>query len=154
MGFFKWRQDGRSDTTEQRNQTIFHYPRPAPGPCILADGFFFFFFFFAFCWLEFPWWLREPAFNAVDPGSILLRREWLPTAVFLPGESHGQRSQTVSGWTQLSDFQRESHLGKGELFWVIPRLCHRCNCLLGCALFSVVSVAQSCGTVSHPMDCM
>jgi len=29
-----------------------------------------------------------------DPwvGKILWRREWLPTPVFLPGESHGQRS--------------------------------------------------------------
>ena len=25
-------------------------------------------------------------------GKILWRREWLPTAVFLPGEFHGQRS--------------------------------------------------------------
>ena len=25
-------------------------------------------------------------------GKIPWRREWLPTAVFLPGESHGQRS--------------------------------------------------------------
>ena len=26
------------------------------------------------------------------PGSIPWRRKWLPTAVFLPGKSHGQRS--------------------------------------------------------------
>jgi len=46
------------------------------------------------------WWLREkriclqyrrPGF---DPwvGKISWRREWLPTPVFLPGKSHGQRS--------------------------------------------------------------
>ena len=47
-----------------------------------------------------PWWLRwwriclqcrTPKF---DPwvGKIPWRREWLPTLVFLPGESHGERS--------------------------------------------------------------
>ena len=47
-----------------------------------------------------PWWLgwwriclqcRTPKF---DPwvGKIPWRREWLPTPVFLPGESYGQRS--------------------------------------------------------------
>ena len=39
---------------------------------------------------------QESASNAGDPGStpgvgkILWRREWQPTPVFLPGESHGQ----------------------------------------------------------------
>ena len=31
---------------------------------------------------------RVPSLGLEDP----LRREWLPTPVFLPGESHGQRS--------------------------------------------------------------
>ena len=31
-------------------------------------------------------------------GNIPCRREWLPTAVFLPGESHGQRS--LVGYSQ------------------------------------------------------
>ena len=38
---------------------------------------------------------KESACNAGDLGSvgkIPWRREWLPTPVFLPGESHGQRS--------------------------------------------------------------
>ena len=50
--------------------------------------------------LRLPWWLRRwriclqcrrPGF---DPWvwKIPWRREWLPTPVFLPGESHGQRS--------------------------------------------------------------
>ena len=47
-----------------------------------------------------PWWLRskESACNAGDAGSIAgsgkisWRREGQPTLVFLPGESHGQRS--------------------------------------------------------------
>ena len=40
---------------------------------------------------------KESACNAGDPGSILglgkipWRREWQPTPVFLPGESHEQR---------------------------------------------------------------
>ena len=48
----------------------------------------------------FPWWLRlervclqhgRPRF---DPwvGKMSWRRKWQPTLVFLPGESHGQRS--------------------------------------------------------------
>ena len=46
---------------------------------------------------------KESACNAADLGSIagsgsLLpwRRKWQPTPVFLPGESHGQRSLAVS----------------------------------------------------------
>jgi len=50
--------------------------------------------------LRLPWWLRwqgicmqrrRPGF---DPWvrKIPEGREWLPTPVFLPGESHGQRS--------------------------------------------------------------
>ena len=41
---------------------------------------------------------KAPACNAGDPGSIpwvgkiLWRRAWQPTPIFLPGESHGQRS--------------------------------------------------------------
>ena len=41
---------------------------------------------------------KESAYNDGDPGSIPglrrfpWRREWRPTPVFLPGESHGQRS--------------------------------------------------------------
>ena len=52
------------------------------------------------CYIRLPWWPRQwrislqsrrPGF---DPwiGKILWRREWLSTSVFLPGESHGQRS--------------------------------------------------------------
>ena len=58
-----------------------------------------------------------------DPwiGKILWRRGWLPTAVFLPGRSHGQRAwrATVYGvtksWTRLSD----SHFRFETLFWVL-----------------------------------
>ena len=48
----------------------------------------------------FPWWLsgKEPACQyrrlRFDSwvGKILWKRKWQPTAVFLPGNSHGQRS--------------------------------------------------------------
>ena len=46
---------------------------------------------------------KESAWNAGDLGSTpgLGRREWLPPLVFLPGESHGQRSlEGYSPWGQ------------------------------------------------------
>ena len=53
---------------------------------------------FNYFWL--PWWFssKESACQCrrlrFDPcaGKIPWRREWLPTLVFLPGKSHGQRS--------------------------------------------------------------
>ena len=52
-----------------------------------------------------PWWLRQKRIHlrcrrpGFDPWvrKIPWRREWLPTPVFLPGESHGQRS--VEGYS-------------------------------------------------------
>ena len=53
--------------------------------------------------LVLPWWLRwyrvhvqckRPRFNPWV-GKILCKREWQPTPVFLPGESHGQKSLAV-----------------------------------------------------------
>ena len=38
--------------------------------------------------------IQETRFNPLV-GKILWRREWLPTPVFLPGKSHGQRNLTV-----------------------------------------------------------
>jgi len=35
--------------------------------------------------------MRRPGFNPWV-GKIRWRRKWLPTPVFLPGESHGQKS--------------------------------------------------------------
>ena len=58
---------------------------------------------------------KESSCNAGDLGSIPGSgrspggRKWQPTPVFLPGESHGQRSLTgyslwsCKGWTRLSD---------------------------------------------------
>ena len=61
---------------------------------------------------------KESACNAGDLGSdpdswvrkIPWRRKWKPTPVFLPGESHGQRSLAghspwgCKSWTRLSDY--------------------------------------------------
>ena len=70
-----------------------------------------------------PCWVsgRESACNAVDVGLILVgkipwRRAWQPTPVFLPGESHGQRSlvgyspsgRTESDMTEVT--KQQQHL--------------------------------------------
>ena len=53
---------------------------------------------------------KESVRNAgFDPWKVPWRREWLPTPVLLPRESHQQRSpagyspQVTKNWTQLSD---------------------------------------------------
>ena len=43
-----------------------------------------------------------PAMQETQVGKILWRRERLPTPVFLPGESHGQRSLAgYKGWQRV-----------------------------------------------------
>ena len=71
-------------------------------------------------WLGFPHSSvgKDSACSAGDPGSmpgsgrsprIVKRRKWQPTPVFLPGESHGQRSLAgyspwgCKSWTRLID---------------------------------------------------
>ena len=87
---------------------------------------------------------KEPACNVGDPGSIWVgkiswRREWLPTPVFLPGESCEQRSLTgYSPWghkqsdttEQLSTHKnadgyewRTEHLAEGILTWRLVQHC-------------------------------
>ena len=61
---------------------------------------FLFFFIVAVLFGGFPWWFRWEGIHLqcqrpeFDPcfGKIPWRRAWQPTPVFLPGESHGQRS--------------------------------------------------------------
>ena len=72
--------------------------------------------------LGLPRWLRKwriclqwrrPRFNSWV-GKIPWRREWLPTPVFLPGESHGQRSlvgYTVRGVTKSWTTERLTFIG-------------------------------------------
>ena len=44
--------------------------------------------------------IQETPVQSLGPEDPL-RREWLPTLVFLPGESHGQRSLAVHGVAEL-----------------------------------------------------
>ena len=72
--------------------------------------------------LGLPRWLRKwriclqwrrPRFDSWV-GKIPWRREWLPTPVFLPGESHGQRSlvgYTVRGVTKSWTTERLTFIG-------------------------------------------
>ena len=70
--------------------------------------------------------VENPPFSAgclVDGwvGKILWRRKWQPTPVFLPGESHGQRS--LAGYSPLHGVQQES--GTTELLENDSSLCVR-----------------------------
>ena len=50
-------------------------------------------------------------------GKILWRRKWQPTPVFLPGESHGQRSlvgYSPGGHKELDTTEQLTQGGKGE----------------------------------------
>ena len=51
-------------------------------------------------------------------GKILWKREWQPTPVFLPGESHEQRSlvATVHGVAESDTTERQVH----ELVYFVP----------------------------------
>ena len=63
---------------------------------------------------------NPPAMWETPPwvGKIPWRREWLPTPVFLPGESHGQRSLVgYSPWTSLVA-QRLKRLSPIRETWV------------------------------------
>ena len=43
-------------------------------------------------WVQNLDWKNKTKQNKTWTGKILWRREWRPTPVFLPGDSHGQRS--------------------------------------------------------------
>ena len=53
------------------------------------------------------WKCRRPGFSPWV-GKILWRREWQPTSVFLPGESHGQRN--LEGYIQSMGSQSRTRL--------------------------------------------
>ena len=96
-----------------------------------------------------------------DPwvGKIPWRRKWQPTPIFLPGESHGQRSLAgYSPWGQKESDTTErlhllTHLEWGVLYdefnygFFFPFF-------FSIALIKVkVLVAQLCLTLGNPMDC-
>ena len=54
-----------------------------------------------------------PAVQETRVGKIPWRREWLPTPVFLPGESHGQRSLAGhSPWGRSDSGETERGLSR------------------------------------------
>ena len=101
-----------------------------------------------------PWWLsrsgvrlqcRRPGFNPWV-GKSPQRRKWQPIPVFLPGESHGQRS--LGGYsplshksrTQLSDFTFTFHFHALEKEWqptpvFLPGESQGRGSLVGCPLW-------------------
>ena len=70
--------------------------------------------------LELPWWLclqcRRDLGLIPQLGKITWIREWLPTPVFFPGESHGQRNlpgYSPRGHEQLDMTEQHSlYVGK------------------------------------------
>ena len=79
-----------------------------------------------------PWWLsgkesvyqhRKCRRHGFGPwvGKISWRRKWHPTPVFLPGESHGQRSLAdYSPWGHKESDTTESHLGHHRALNSVP----------------------------------
>ena len=50
-----------------------------------------------------------------DPSGVIWRRKWQPTPVFLPGESHGQKSlEDYSPWGHKKSDTTERLTHKGE----------------------------------------
>ena len=69
-----------------------------------------------------PLQCRRPGFNPWV-GNILWRREWLPTPVFLPGESHGQRSLAgYSPWgrKELDMTERLTYITSSRSIHIVP----------------------------------
>ena len=75
--------------------------------------------------------------HGFDPwvGSIYWRREWQPTPVFLPGESHGQRGMVgyiVHGFTksqtQLKRLSTEGYFNCFPVWAVMNRAAKSCIC--------------------------
>ena len=73
-------------------------------------------------------------------GKMSWRRKWQPTPVFLPRESHGQRSLAgYSPWGRKKSDTTERLI----LYLTLNSAC----------LFLKVLIAQSCLTLCDPMDC-
>ena len=80
-------------------------------------------------------------------GKISWRREWLPTPVFLPGKSHGQRSlASYSLWDQK---RFRCNLATKQHY----RIQHgKLRCFSGCCLFArVLAYSQPSGFPGYPM---
>ena len=86
---------------------------------------------------------KEFACNAEDPGLIPWRRKWLPTPVFLPGASHGQRS--LAGYSQWGhkESNRTERLNRTEHQKIIFE-CFVCVCECVCVCACVHVCMLSC----------
>ena len=81
---------------------------------------------FSYVLSRLPWWLRwksiclhcgRPGFDP-QVRKILWRREWLPTPVFLPRESHGQRSLAgYSPWGHKESDMTETNTSTFFMCW-------------------------------------
>ena len=84
---------------------------------------------------QLPCWLRQyrihlqcrrPRFNSWV-GKIPWRREWLPTPVFLPGESHGQRSLEGCSLWGLKELNMTERLTQNVSHSIKTQKSHRCH---------------------------
>ena len=75
-------------------------------------------------------------------GRPWLRRKWQPTAVFLSGESHGQRS--LAGYSPWS---------RKNWTWLSEKTTTTTRQALNAISVQFNSVTQSCPTLCDPMDC-
>ena len=94
-------QESRSDRTAQVNRTVFTTQQRIQALLYGSHLFFFFNMVIRVTLMaqtvKSPFTKRETQIHSW--GGIPWRREWLPTAVFLPGEIHGQRSlEGYSPW--------------------------------------------------------
>ena len=84
----------------------------------------------------------------LDPqiGKIIRRRKWQPTPVFLPGESHGQRS--LLGYNPWSHKETDTieHPCMDDNYQLLSSWCF-------CSIYQFSPLAQSCPTLCDPMDC-
>ena len=105
-------------------------------------------------WVGLPGWLsdKESAFSAEDTGAcafnpwvrrILWRRKWEPTPLFLPGESHGQRSLT--GY--IPNSHKESNMPEWLSTVVISNysLTRWASIISGRIMIRFIAVGRACG---------
>ena len=101
-----------------------------------------------------PWWLNGKESSCqcrrqgFDPWveKIPWRREWQPTPVFLPGESHGQRSLTgYSPW----GYKRVEHIVTKQQFKPAENLLSQDS---PSPLLAAAKSLQSCPTLCNPID--
>ena len=97
---------------------------------------------------RFPRWLsgKEAACqtrDTADRGSILWSRQWQPTPVFLPGESHGQRTlggYSPWGHTEPDDRARPHWQLDRDTEWLVES--YQCQPLPSCLEHSIIFISS------------